>query len=74
MALPFVDRIEGRYAVLIIAGAQRRVLLRSLPQGTKEGAYLTEDLSAIAEQPSGIATAERRKRLSRDDDGGDFSL
>ncbi|MGI5865476.1 MAG: DUF3006 family protein [Myxococcales bacterium] len=77
MARPFVDRIEGRTAVLIVEGQEKRVPLRSLPKGIREGLYLSEDLSRIEPAETAEATAEvaaRRRRLQRDDDGGDFSL
>lgn len=77
MARPFVDRIEGRTAVLIVEGQEKRVPLRSLPKGIREGLYLSEDLSRIEPVETAEAAAEvaaRRRRLQRDDDGGDFSL
>ena len=76
MARPFVDRIEGKRAVLVVDGRERRVPLASLPAGVREGVYLTPDLSAIdpgAAEDAEAEIAERRARLVQDD-GGDFSL
>ncbi len=77
MARPFVDRIEGKTAVLIVEGQEKRVPLRSLPKGIREGRYLTEDLSRLEPEETAEAVSEvaaRRERLRRNDDGGDFSL
>jgi len=76
MANPFVDRIEGSVAVLIIGGRESRVPLGDLPEGLKEGVYLTADLKQIDRAATEAAAADieaRRKRLEQDD-GGDFSL
>lgn len=76
-AAPFVDRIEGKVAVLVVDGAEQRVPLAKLPKGVREGAYLTADLSAIDEEATKAAKAETsalRDRLKKDDDGGDFAL
>ena len=77
MARPFVDRIEGKTAVLIVEGQEKRVPLRSLPKGIREGLYLSDDLSRVEPEETAEAASEiaaRRKRLQQDDDGGDFSL
>lgn len=78
MAGPFVDRIEGDVAVLVEAGTERKVKLAKLPQGVREGVYLTADLKAI-DEAAGDETLqeiqERRKRLEeKGGGGGDFSL
>jgi hypothetical protein len=76
MAGPFVDRIEGRIAVLIVDGREEKVPLDKLPKGLREGVYLTADRRAIDRAATDAATAEieaRRKSLKKDD-GGDFSL
>jgi hypothetical protein len=77
MPLPFVDRIEGPIAVLVIEGHEERRPLASLPGGVREGVYLSVDLQRIEERATAEAirsVAERRARLTKDDDGGDFSL
>ena len=77
MSAPFVDRIEGEVAVLIVDGRERKVPLAQLPKGVREGACLTADLKALDEQAGeALKTeiAERRKRLQKGDKGGDFSL
>jgi len=73
MARVFVDRIEGARAVLLIDGRQKRVPLASLPQGVREGCWLSEDLKSIVEEADAETVAARRARLVKDD-GGDFSL
>ncbi len=76
MAGPFVDRIEGKQAVLVIDGKEKSVPLSSLPRGTREGVYLTADLKGIDDAETRRAAGEieaRRERMKKDD-GGDFSL
>ncbi|MFN7133737.1 MAG: DUF3006 domain-containing protein [Myxococcales bacterium] len=76
MAGPFVDRIEGELAVLLVDGEERTVPLSKLPRGVREGVYLTADLSGVDE--AGTAEArervERKRQALKKDDGGDFSL
>ncbi|HEY3448964.1 MAG TPA: DUF3006 domain-containing protein [Myxococcales bacterium] len=76
---PFVDRIEGKLAVLVVDGEEEKVPLSKLPKGVKEGVYLTADRQAIDSQAAEDATKEsreRRERLQKKDGGGggDFSL
>jgi len=76
MAGPFVDRIEGRIAVLIVDGREEKVPLDKLPKGVREGVYLTGDRKAIDLAATDAAKAEiaaRRAKLKKDG-GGDFSL
>lgn len=77
MAKPFVDRIEGKNAVLLVDGKEQRVPVARLPRGVREGVYLTEDLAAVDEAATGAEKADleaRRARLAKDDDGDDFAL
>jgi len=77
---PFVDRIEGEIAVLVVDGQEERVPLAQLPQGVKEGVWLTADREAIdSEAAEEVAREirERRERLQKKGEsggGGDFSL
>ena len=76
MAGPFVDRIEGRIAVLVVDGREEKVPLAQLPKGTREGVWLTADRKAVDRAATEAAKAEieaRRKSLKKDD-GGDFAL
>lgn len=75
---PFVDRIEGEVAVLLLEGKEERVPLAQLPQGVREGVFLTPDRRAIDEQASPRVSEQVRQRRKRLQDqgggGGDFSL
>jgi len=66
-----VDRIEGEYAVLEIAGTLVDVPLSALPAGAQEGDHLT--LTPIAGDSSATAvqqdTVERVERLQAMDSG-----
>jgi hypothetical protein len=73
----FVDRIEGESAILVENGQERRVPVRGLPNGVREGDWLSADLTRIEAGRRDEAEREideRRKRLSEGDDGGDISL
>ncbi len=73
----FIDRIEGSQAVLLIDEKEVVVPRSQLPQGAREGLWLTPDLQAIDHELTrkmAREIAERRDRLMADDDGGDFSL
>jgi hypothetical protein len=73
---PFVDRIEGQVAVLVVDGRERRVPLKELPKGVREGVCLTADLKALDETSTEALRSEiaaLRAKLKKDD-GGDFSL
>lgn len=71
-----VDRIEGDVAVLTDGAQTADVPLAWLPPGATEGWHLRFDLTrdAEAEQRAREDMAARIGRLSKDDDGGDFSL
>jgi hypothetical protein len=73
---PFIDRIEGDWAVLISKGVERRVPRKSLPHGAREGAYLTPDLQCVDRAATEASEREARSLRGRleKDDGGDFSL
>lgn len=76
MAQPFVDRIEGLHAVVVVDGEEKRVLLAQLPKDVREGVYLTADLKAVDQAATEAALdeiAHRRDRVKKDD-GGDFAL
>jgi hypothetical protein len=71
-----LDRIEGDRAVLEFDGRAVELPLALLPSDVEEGDVLTmavhRDEETTREAKAGLAA--RRARLSRDDDGGDFSL
>lgn len=73
----FIDRIEGSQAVLLIDEKEVVVPRSRLPEGAREGVWLTPDLKSVdLELTKEIEQeiADRRARLMADDDGGDFSL
>lgn len=71
--LLFVDAIEGDTArILVSGGTAFSIPVRLLPAGAKEGTWLRASF-AIAPAPPDDA-AEIRRRLGRDDDGGDIKL
>ncbi len=76
MARPFVDRIEGDVAVLIVDGAEKRVPRASLPEDAREGVYLTDDLKRVDADETAAASARvaAKRAALKSDDGGDFSL
>lgn len=70
----FVDRIEGNIAVLRIQETTVELPRALLPEGAGEGTWLDFSLAVIA-APEEIEQAEAtRRKLSSDDDGGDFKL
>jgi hypothetical protein len=70
----FVDRVEEGQATLILDGRALVVPASLLPSGVGEGSWVEIRLEA-AEPPPGAGEGDRiRRRLSRDDDGGDFGL
>lgn len=74
---PFVDRIEGDKAVLVISGREQVVAVGSLPANAREGCVLTADLKRVDDPATRAAQAriaEARSAAGKDDDGGDFSL
>ena len=73
----FIDRIEGSQAVLLIDDKEVVVPRSRLPQGAKEGLWLTPDLAAIdLEMTEKIKreNAAKRAKLMAADDGDDFAL
>lgn len=74
---PFVDRIEGKVAVVLVDGVEKNIPLAQLPKGVREGVYLTADLKAVDQAATDAARAETaalHQKLKKDDDGGDFAL
>lgn len=71
---PFVDRIEGDTAVLLMPdGETREVPVSKLPRGTREGAYLGPDgVDDLLGTKNTIDSL--RQRLSAGDDGKDVKL
>ena len=71
-----VDRIEGDVAVLTDGTYIVDLPLAWLPDDVAEGWHLRVELTRdpIAEAAARDETAARIRHLSRDDDGGDFSL
>lgn len=70
--LLFVDAIEGETARLLLGTAALTVPSRVLPAGAKEGSWLRASFALAPPPPD--AAAEIRRRLGRDDDGGDIKL
>ena len=68
----FVDAIEGGIARLLAGTEAFSVPVRLLPAGTKEGSWLSASFAAVSAPPD--AAVEIRRRLGRDDDGGDIKL
>lgn len=76
MPLLVVDRIEGDFAVLTDGRTQVDVPLAWLPADVAEGWHLRVEFSrdADAEATRRADIADRMRRLSADDDGGDIDL
>ena len=76
MATVRIDRIEGETAVLVHDAQPFDLPARLLPDGAREGDVLdwTLRIDPNATRRAREALADRRTRLSRDDDGGDFTL
>jgi len=68
----FVDAIEGGTARLLAGTEAFSVPVRLLPPGTKEGTWLSASFVAVPAPPD--PAGEIRRRLGRDDDGGDIKL
>lgn len=70
----FVDAIDGDRARLVFIDGENtlEVPARMLPSETREGAWVWLSLTPAPPPPDDVEA--RRKRLSRDDDGGDFQL
>jgi len=76
MARIRIDRFEEDLAVLAWNGRSFDVPRALLPPEAREGDVLALvfGTDAVASEADRRAVAEKRARLSRDDDGGDFSL
>lgn len=76
MATVRVDRLEDDLAVLVLGALSFEVPRALLPEETREGDVLSLEMQVDrdASEAARSSTAARRARLSRDDDGGDFSL
>ena len=76
MAGVTIDRIEEGVAVLVYRGAPFELPVELLPEGAREGDALELSLvkDEAATRAARAAITEKRERLSKDDDGGDFSL
>lgn len=76
MASVQIDRIEDEFAVLVHLGVSFDFPTALLPEGAKEGDTLTFSIQVDDDATEAIRRriAEKRAWLSRDDDGGDFSL
>ena len=70
--LLFVDAIEGPRARVLWGVEAFDVPLGLLPAGTREGAWLHISFAPASAPPDDGAAL--RKKLSRDDDGGDIKL
>jgi hypothetical protein len=70
--LLFVDSIEGDVARLLLGDEAFEIPARLLPEGAKGGSWLRPSF-ALAPAPPDEGAAIRR-RLGRDDDGGDIKL
>jgi hypothetical protein len=68
----FVDAIEGERVRLLLGEEAFEVPARLLPEGAKEGSWVSVSL-ALAPAPPDDADAIRRQ-LSGDDDGGVIKL
>lgn len=71
-----IDRLEEDVAVLVWQRRTFDVPRALLPEDAAEGDSLDLEFhrDAAATEAAREATQARRARLSRDDDGGDFSL
>ena len=71
-----IDRFEDDVAVLVHAGRSFNFPRSLLPTTAREGDTLRLELSVdeAATAEARAATAAKRAKLSKDDDGGDFSL
>jgi hypothetical protein len=70
----FVDAVERGRARLLVGEEAFTVPVALLPRGAREGRWISL-VVALAAPPADAADAEvRRRRLARDDDGGDLKL
>jgi hypothetical protein len=72
----FLDRIEEELAVLVLDGRELKLARKLLPEGTKEGEYLTLSLARDPETTKKMQDKVKAQRdaLTKDDDGGDIAL
>jgi hypothetical protein len=73
----FVDSIDEGVATLLPADGSLPALTMpssALPPGTREGDWIELSSRAIPPPEGAGDLAARRRRLSRDDDGGDLKL
>ena len=68
----YVDAIESGTARLLAGTEAFSVPVGLLPPGTREGTWLSATFVIVPAPPD--AAAELRRRLGRDDDGGDIKL
>ena len=68
----FVDAIEDDRARLLLGVEAFDVPKRLLPEGTKEGCWVSVSLTLVAAPPDDAAAI--RRQLSSDDDGGVIKL
>lgn len=71
-----IDRIEGDWVVIVDAGHEVNVPRAWFPDDAAEGTTWRLDFVRDLEAEAALraAVAARLDRLTRDDDGGDFSL
>ena len=70
--LLFVDSIDGAHARLLRGEEAFDVPVRLLPAGAKEGTWLSLSLKPPGAVPD--EGEQLRRKLRRDDDGGDIKL
>ncbi|HXJ21320.1 MAG TPA: hypothetical protein VMT03_13905 [Polyangia bacterium] len=68
----FVDAIEGGIARLLAGTEAFSVPVRLLPPGTREGTWLSASFVVVPPPPD--RGEQIRRRLGRNDDGGDIKL
>ena len=68
----FVDGIEDDVARLIIGERTFHLPISTLPSGAREGDWVT--IAIATATPPATDTEALRKKLSRDDPGGDIKL
>jgi hypothetical protein len=72
--LLFIDAIEGATARLLLGVEAFNVPVRLLPAGSKEGNWVRVSFE-VAPAPRGDQETDAlRRKLGRDDDGGDIKL
>ena len=71
-----IDRLEEDVAVLVLEGRAFEIPRQLVPDDAREGDTLFIEISRLrgATDAARARTTDKRNRLSRDDDGGDFSL